>query len=269
MAVDIYQKEKLIELLRKTIYELTGNYYPDERMKILEYKVERLLKEHSIDHYPPEKIIAYFLETPERRKILIDLMTVPETKFFRERELLETLFDEVLKNRFILDIASVGCSTGQEPYTLAMMMKKRKISGRIVGMDVNEEVLEKAKKGVYKAEELKDIPPEYREYVEVRGNEIEVKKEIKAFVSFRQANLIKPEDFEPFRNSFDVVLCRNVLIYFDKRSKEIAINNLYRILRRNGILSLSSTEILGKEFKHLFESFKAGKFFFYRKREQS
>jgi len=262
------QRRHLTNLLRNVIYELTGNYYPDERMKILEYKVERLIKELRLDIETPEGIVSYFLQSEERRKLLIDLMTVPETRFFREREQLEVLFDDPLKGRTLLEMASVGCSTGQEPYTLAMMMEERGIGGTVTGMDINEKVLREARAGVYRADELKDIPPEYRRFVLVRGKFLEIKPEIRRRVRFRQVNLVEGRDFEALRGQFDVVLCRNVLIYFDTRSKETALTNLGTILRSGGILVLSSTEILGREFQRLFESFKCGKFFFYRKREE-
>ena len=261
----IEERQRLVQLLRETIYRLTGNYYPDERMKILEYKLERLLKSLNVDNLPPERAIDFFLSDPERKKMLIDLMTVPETRFFREREQLEVLFDRVLQGRKVVDFASIGCSTGQEPYTLAMMAEKRGITGRIVGMDINPEVLKKARQGVYRATEIKDIPPEYREFVLEKGETLEVIDRIKKRVEFREVNLIDPKSFEPIKNSFDVAFCRNVLIYFDYQSKEIALSNIRSALRKGGILALSSTEILGKEFYHLFKPFKEDRFTFYRR----
>ncbi len=260
-------REKLVELLRKTIYDLTGNYYPDERMKILEYKLERLLKSKNVERDTPESIISYFLESEENKKLLIDLMTVPETRFFREREQLEVLFDRVLKGRHHLNIGSVGCSTGQEPYTLAMMMAKRNISGKVVGMDINQEVINRAREGIYRKTDYNDIPEEYRSYVNLTETGMEIKPEIKNRVDFRQVNLIDPESFEPLKGYFDVVLCRNVLIYFDRESKEIALKNLRSILKKEGILTISSTEILNKEYHYLFEPFKEDRFFFYRRKE--
>ncbi len=263
----VEDRSKLIELLRKTIYELTGNYYPDERMKILEYKLERLLKTLNVSFDNPQKVVDYFLETPERKSMLIDLMTVPETRFFREREQLETLFEQALKGVPFLNIASVGCSTGQEPYTLAMIMEKKGIRGKVVGMDINEAVLEKAKEGIYRASELKDIPQEYREYVEVEGEYLKIKGCIKNRVEFKQANLINPSSFNSLHRFFDVVFCRNVLIYFDKGSKRTALTNLWNILKRDGLLVISSTEILNREYYDLFEPVKFDRFFFYKKRE--
>ncbi len=262
------ERQRLIELLRKAIYELTGNYYPDERMKILEYKLEKLIRDMPIGSNSAEGVISYFLKSPERKRMLIDLMTVPETRFFREKEQLEVLFDSVLKGIQNLDIASIGCSTGQEPYTLAMMMRLRGIVGRIVGMDINEEVLQKAREGIYKSSELKDIPQEYREFVEVKGDLMLIKPEIKRMVEFRQANLIEGSDFQPFRGRFSVVLCRNVLIYFDKDSKRRALTNIRYIMREKGILVLSATELLGKEYQDLFEPFRSGRFLFFRKNKE-
>ncbi len=260
------EKLRLIELLRRAVYELTGNYYPDERMKILEYKLERLLKNMHTEKKDPEQVVNFFLQTPERKKILIDLMTVPETRFFREREQLEVLLDSLLKEKKFLNVASVGCSTGQEPYSLAMMMEERGIGGKIIGMDINVEVLKKAREGVYKKGELKDIPEKYRKYVTEERDLLKIVPEIKRRVEFKEVNLIERKDFEQFKNSFDLILCRNVLIYFDRRSKEVALENLRSALRKDGILVLSSTEILGKEFYHLFEPLRGGKFVFYRRR---
>jgi len=261
------QRKDLINLLRKVIYELTGNYYPEERMKILEYKVERLIKDLNLNVSSPEEIVSYFRASPEREKTLIDLMTVPETRFFREKEQLDILFEEVIKDISTLSIASVGCSTGQEPYTLAMIMEKKGISGKIIGMDINVKVLEEARKGVYKSEEIKDIPPDYRDFVYLKDSVMCIKDKIKKRVDFYQANLIRKEDFMPFSGNFGIVFCRNVLIYFDSDSKRIALENLALIMKKKGILVLSSTEILSRELQILFETFKKGKFFFYRKRK--
>ncbi|MDQ7082420.1 MAG: CheR family methyltransferase [Aquificota bacterium] len=95
-----------------------------------------------------------------------------------------------------------------------------------------------------------------------------IKPEIKRMVEFRQANLIESEDFFPFRESFSVVLCRNVLIYFNRDSKMKALTNISYILKDGGLLVLSATEFLGKEYQDLFEPFRAGRFLFFRKRRE-
>ncbi len=259
------EREHLINILRETIYRLTGNYYPDERMKILEYKIERLIKSQNLDGSPPEKIINYFLSSQERKKLLIDLMTVPETRFFREYEQLTALMGGLLKDLKIINLLSIGCSTGEEPYTLAMMMRKEGKGGKVVGADINEKVLEKAREGHYRAGAIQDIPEEFRMFVRQRGRGIEVVEEVKRMVEFRKVNLIEERDFESLGMTFDAVLCRNVLIYFDANSKRRALENIRRVLKKGGHLVLSSTEILQRDYHDLFEPVKVGKFFFYRK----
>ena len=257
-------RKRILSLLRDLIYQLTGNYYPEERMRIFEYKIERLLKNIGMDRESPEAVMTYFMG--KGRDALIDLMTVPETKFFREREQLEVLLDKVINGIPAPEIASVGCSTGQEPYTVAMMLRRRGRTGRITGFDISLGVLEKARSGIYQIEEIRDIPEDYRDFIRVKGKFFEIKEDIRVMVNFKRANIIDPSDFSGFTGTFDLVLCRNVLIYFDRSSKEAALKNIWTILKREGVLTISSTEILGKEFHDLFEPFKVGKFFFYRRR---
>jgi len=258
------EREHLIKILRETIYNLTGNYYPDERMKILEYKIERLLRSVHLDSAPPKRIINYFLLSPDGKKMLIDLMTVPETRFFREYEQLTALMGGPCKNKNNLTVLSIGCSTGEEPYSVAMIMKRTGKTGKVVGTDINENVLEKARKGLYRASSLRDVPEEYREFFIEKDGQIEVVDEIRRMVSFRPLNLINRQDFLSLSITADCVLCRNVLIYFDSKSKRVALENIREILVKDGLLVLSSTEILQREFYDIFEPIKEGKFFFYK-----
>jgi chemotaxis protein methyltransferase CheR len=258
------ERQRLINMLRDLIYQITGNYYPQERMRVFEFKIERVLKNMGMEESPPEKVVSYFLG--EGRDTLIDLMTVPETRFFREREQLENLVDLILGETRFPEMASIGCSTGEEPYSLAILLVSRGARGRIVGFDISAGVLKRARAGLYPLESLRDVPEEYRRFVKVGEKFLEIPQDIRSMVLFRRANLIETSDFEEFRGSFDAVLCRNVLIYFDRSSKEKALKNIHRILKERGVLALSSTEILGKEFQDLFEPFKVGKFFFYRRK---
>ncbi|MDQ7038715.1 MAG: CheR family methyltransferase [Aquificota bacterium] len=257
-------RRKLINELRDLIYRITGNYYPEERIRIFEFKIERALKNMGMENSSPEAIVRYF--AGEGRDVLIDLMTVPETRFFREREQLEVLADLLISETKFPEVASVGCSTGEEPYSLAMILASRGVRGRIVGFDISGGVLERARTGIYPPEEIKDIPDEYREFVILKEKFLEVRRDIRSMVTFHRANIIEASDFTGFRSSFHTALCRNVLIYFDKSSKKKALVNLHSILKDGGILVLSSTEILGKEAVDLFDPFKAGKFFFYRRK---
>ncbi len=264
--IDI-EKEKLLDTLRQIIYKLTGNYYPDERLKMLEYKVSGIIKEMITAGNKAEDIIDHIIKNEEIQKKLINLITVPETRFFRETEQLETIkkyiFPKLTEPIFI---ASAGCSTGEEAYTIAMMLKDSKLRGKVVGMDINEIALSKAKEGKYSDKTISQIPMPYREFVEKGEDYIKIKDEIKKMVEFTKANLINRADFERFKEHFHIVMCRNVLIYFDKKSKKTALENIRISLREEGYLVLSSTEMLTSEFKEGFEAIRFDKFMFYRKK---
>jgi len=263
--IDI-EKEKLLDTLRELIYKLTGNYYPDERLKMLEYKVSGMIKEMISSGKKLEDIVDQIIKNEETQKKLINLITVPETRFFRETEQLEIIRKYILpKLEEPLAIASIGCSTGEEAYTMAMILKEEKIRGRITGMDINELALIKAKEGTYSKKALSQIPLSYRKYIEEDENYIKIKDEIKSMVDFKRANLINRKDFERFSGHFHIVMCRNVLIYFDKHSKKKALENINVSLKDRGYLVLSSTEMLTSEFKEGFETVRFEKFTFYRK----
>ncbi len=263
------EKEKLLSILREVIYELTGNYYPDERLKMLEYKVEDILKELPLQGKDIDSIIRYLKKDDSSRKKLINMITVPETRFFREIEQLEVIkkyiFREIKEKGLTSKIASIGCSTGEEAYTIAFIMKSADLRGEVVGMDINEFALEKAKQGIYPIKSLSQIPEEYRKYVEIDNDKIKIRQDIKKIVSFRFINLTEEVHFNEIGSIFDVVFCRNVLIYFDKRSKQKAVNNLKKILKQGGYLILSATEMLTSEFRDGLEAVRYEKFLFYRK----
>ncbi len=264
--IDI-EKEKLLDTLRQIIYKLTGNYYPDERLKMLEYKVSGIIKEMIASGKKAEDIIEHITKNEEIQKKLINLITVPETRFFRETEQLETVKKYIFpKLREPLFIASAGCSTGEEAYTIAMMLKVANIRGKVVGMDINEIALSKAKEGIYSSKAISQIPLPYRDFIEEAENYIKIRDEIKQMVEFTRANLISKADFERFREYFHIVMCRNVLIYFDKSSKKTALENIKMSLKEAGFLILSSTEMLTSELKEGFEAVRFDKFMFYRKK---
>ena len=262
-------RNRLVKALREKIYEITGNYYPDERMKILEYKIERLVKKLNVNDASSEEVVRLLTDNGEVLRELIDIITVPETKFFREHEQLKTFFSELLpRERFVI-LGSAGCSTGQEVYTLAMMMAAQKINGKVIGFDINEHAIRKAEKAVYSHKHVKDIPEEYRVWVDEKPTHIEISPIIKNMTEFKVANLINTGDFIGMMSYFDAVFCRNVLIYFDRNSKSIAFDNIYMMLKDEGYLILSSTEILESVFHDKFEVLKADKFFFYKKKGSS
>ena len=196
----------------------------------------------------------------------IEYLTINVSEFFRTPEKfgkLETdVIPDLLKRSSRLNIWSAGCSIGAEPYSLAMIMKELTpgVKHRILASDLDIEILAKAKHGVYMENEIKAMTPERRaKYFDpAPGNKFAVKPEIKSCIEFKRHNLLK----DPFENNFDLILCRNVVIYFTEEAKDQLYANFFKALKPGGILFVGATEAILNFRKLGYTSFQP---FFYQK----
>src|SRR5690606_29064959 len=136
---------------------------------------------------------------------------------------------------------SAGCSTGEEPYSLAMMVKENRwnLSEKIFATDIDREVLAKAAKGAYAERALEGVSVNSKnKYFNKIDDGYEIKDEIKNMVNFQQHNLLR----DAFPRDFDLILCRNVVIYFTEETKDKLYRNFTNSLRKNGVLFIGSTE---------------------------
>jgi len=194
-------------------------------------------------------------KSPQLAKDVIQAMTINETYFFRDKMPFDIFRDVVLpkllKARSAerkLRIWSAACSTGQEPYSLAMLLDEAaaKLSGwtiEIVATDLSEAVLEKARKGTYSQFEVqRGLPTTYllRHFNQI-GDSWQLNEALRSRVTFRSLNLLS--DFSAL-GRFDVIFCRNVLIYFDTTRKEDVLKRMSRILSPEGFLLLGASESL-------------------------
>ncbi len=184
---------------------------------------------------------------------VVEAMTTNETFFFRDKipfdHLRETVLPAMLKaraNRRSLRIWSAACSTGQEPYSIAMCLKEKaqELSGwrvEIVATDLSQEVLEKAKSGIYSQFEVqRGLPVQLLvKYFTQVGEHWQINPEIRAMVQHRPLNLL--QDFAHL-GKFDVIFCRNVLIYFDQGTKTNIFGRLAKSLEPDGMLLLGAAE---------------------------
>ncbi len=180
-------------------------------------------------------------------KDFIDYLTINVTEFFRTPEKFVELEDkvipELLKRSPYLNIWSAGCSTGAEPYSLAMILLDRAPSARhrILATDLDIEMLAKAKQGVYTAGELKNIPPaRIAKYFAAKGDSRAVKDEVKALVEFQRHNLL----LDRFETGFDLILCRNVVIYFTEEAKDALYRRFFTALKPGGVFFVGGTEAI-------------------------
>ena len=195
--------------------------------------------------------------------IFADLVSTHETSFFRESQHFELMFSRVLPDlcgtggagiRRSLRVLSAACSTGEEAYTLAITIeefrRKRKLRSfnyRITGTDISTKVLSSASRGVYGEGRVGKLPDEYMKKYFMRGkNEkrelVRVVPELRANAEFIHMNLM--DKAYPFRENFDIIFCRNALIYFDRENQKEIIRKLTSHLSRNGYLFIGHSETM-------------------------
>jgi chemotaxis protein methyltransferase CheR len=197
------------------------------------------------------------------RAVMIDCITTNETHFFREPRHFDFLLQHVFprwrqeaaagQRAPHLRVWSAGCSTGEEPYSLAMLLLKHFPAEQgwnveVLATDISTRVLEKARAAIFPIEKSRDIPPELLRAYMLKGRDehkavMKVSPELHRVVRFARVNL--HADSYPILDSFDLIFCRNVLIYFDQESKEKVIAGILRHLSPSGLLVVGHSEHLG------------------------
>lgn len=195
---------------------------------------------------------------------LLKVLTIHVSQFYRNPPTFEKLKNEVLpslmrrcrQERTPLRLWSVGCAGGEEPYTLAMVLRELApffpgTDIEIVATDIEPQVLAAARQGSYVEERLAELPPPFRDaYFTPQAGRYQLKSEILQMVSFQQADMFDTDAYE----ECGLILCRNVLIYFERVQQERIIRNFARVLRPGGILVLGKSETLFGENRRLFQT---------------
>ena len=253
------------EGFKAQVLNLTGinlSAYKENQMK---RRIDALIKKHGCNGYE-----TFLNKLKMDKKCLEDFvayLTINVTEFFRnpsQWEVLEKqIFPLLLEKKRTIKIWSAACSTGDEPYSLVMTLSKLVPLSQIqiIATDIDKEVLAKAKEGFYLARNLTNLPKSFAEkyMVPVEGG-FKVKDELKRCITFKQHNLLK----DPYPTGIDLIVCRNVLIYFTEEAKKEIYTNFNRALVDRGILFVGSTEqiIMCQEF-----GFEPNKIFFYQKKK--
>ena len=251
MRYEIEKKEDALRKIADEIYRRTGIKIDEKKLTTLERRVIKRMEELYITE------IGEYLELIENSddefQELINLITVNETYFFRERYQLDA-FEEILREivreygqTAEVKIWSAGCSTGEEPYTIAMIISENfpLMKPRIVATDIDTSALKIARMGVYDARKLRHVPPKYMKYFRKKEMMYEVIPTIKAKVRFMQLNLFD-KNIPSFMNGFDFIFCRNVLIYFDDKSRREVANMFYKVLKPGGYVFLGHSESMSR-----------------------
>lgn len=254
--------DPLFQKFATLIYELSGMRFEANKAYFVASKIDIRVQALGLKNF--ESYLAY-LESPSGRSeygFLIDEITINETFFFRHEPQLQAFRDEILmplifarraqrQTRF--RILSAAASTGDELYTIALMLKDMGLIGKdiqfeLIGTDICHDALEKARAGVYRKYNIRNVPAPmlgmYFEHTAGNGLGTEswtIKPEIKQLCRFQEGNLMDSMRLGAL-GKFDIIFCRNVLIYFDEESKEKVVKNLSSILSDDGFILLGHSE---------------------------
>ena len=253
------------EDFKKVVLPLTGidlNAYKERQMK---RRIDTLIERNKYDGY--DSYTAVLRSNKEVLDEFVNYLTINVSEFYRNSALWQTLEDVVLPeliNKFgqNLKIWSAACSTGDEPYSLAMVLAKKIPLSKIhiIATDIDSQVLEKAKIGIYSPNSLKGLPDEYKnKYFEAMGDKAyKISDNIKNCVEFKKHNLLK----DSYPSACHLIVCRNVMIYFTEDAKSQIYKQFYNSLVKDGCLFVGNTEQI---INHRDMGFSFNKLFFYNK----
>jgi len=218
---------------------------------------------------PHKKYTTYFDEiVRDKQKFadFIEYLTINVSEFFRNPDKFSLVESDIipylLKRSDSLNIWSAGCSIGAEPYSLAIILKELTPSKkhRILASDLDIEIIGKAKRAVYTADEIRAMRSDrkVKYFTKTPDGKFALKPEIKNAVTFKRHNLLK----DPFETNFDLILCRNVVIYFTEEAKFELYKNFFKALKPGGILFVGGTESILNSRQIGYETYKP---FFYQR----
>ena len=242
------------------VYSSTGIVLDERKREMVYRRLMRRLRETKL---PTFSAYCDLLKNDEQElPAFINSITTNLTSFFRENHHFEYLKNHILprllqqnRNRRIR-LWSAACSTGEEPYSIAMCLREtlaEQLSSwdiKILATDLDTECIAKAKEGIYRQDNIKDITPERQKRWFMKGrsadsNFVKIKPELAEIITFKKLNLL---DDWPMQGPFDVIFCRNVLIYFDRQTQAELIDRYHNLLSPGGHLMLGHSESLPQKY---------------------
>jgi chemotaxis protein methyltransferase CheR len=266
-ALSIQLSERDFRKVRGIVHELTGISLNEGKRELVVARLSKRIRQlglRSVGDY-----LDYVREEKTQHELItmLDALSTNLTSFWRESQHFDHVVKEILP-RIVerakptdsrkIRVWSAGCSSGEEPYGLAMLMlhhldQPSRYDIKILGTDLSTKVLAIAKTGIYSAERVKPIPPEIRkrfivERKSLLGKEYIVSDEVRTRVKFARLNLMESW---PMRGPLDFIFCRNVMIYFEKSTQARLVKKFYELLRPGGTLFIGHSESL-TGIEHMF-----------------
>ncbi len=244
--------------IRTFVYDTIGINLSSAKKVLIETRLRKRMQKLGIAKY--RDYCKYFFSDEGQKKELVDfinIITTNKTDFFREPKhfdfLKQTILPDLLSRRHDLVFWSAACSRGAEPYTLAMVLEDydvthlaQKMHYTIVATDISTKVLKEAVKGVYKEEEVEPVPLSLRRRYLLRSKDqkeqlVRIIPALRQKVQYTRINLVEPFHLE---QKVDVIFCRNVMIYFDKKTQYQIISHMISFLKPDGYLIMGHSEVL-------------------------
>jgi chemotaxis protein methyltransferase CheR len=243
--------------LRDLVFGLSQNVLDPSRDYLFETRLSKLLRNQGMTHLGQLVSQLRAAKNPLLERAIAEAMTINETSFFRDTrpfELLRTeLLPKLIEARRLqrsLRIWSAACSTGQEGYSVAMLLLEHfpalaAWNVRIEGTDISNEVVDRARSGCYHRIEInRGLPARFVvRYFDHQGEDWTIKPEVRRMCNFRQANLCAPQlPFNRLDDRFDIIFLRNVMLYFSQDTRRPLMAGIHRLLPQDGVLFLGSSE---------------------------
>jgi chemotaxis protein methyltransferase CheR len=244
--------------IRDSIYSHCGIYFDDDSKYLLEKRLARRLSALSLNNFREYyHFLKYDRNKDQEMTDIMDVLTTNETYFFRESFQLAAFTDEIIpelirvknaRGNRILRIWSAGCSTGEEPYTIAMLLRGMyALQGwkiEIIGTDISQRVLQIARRGVYTKSSFRATEESYiKRFFSEYDNGLKVTDDIRDMVTISHLNLFDKTRMMML-GKMDLIFCRNVIIYFDLAAKKRVVEEFHRSLNDGGFLLLGHSESL-------------------------
>jgi chemotaxis protein methyltransferase CheR len=262
MKINIYEEKKDLDLLKRRIYNDTSLDCHQFKENYLKRRIR--VRMHANDVQTYSEYLHVLASHPMEYSHLIKDITINVTQFFRDPKVFQLIEEEIFPlmiynkvshNRKVIRCWSAGCASGEEAYSVAILLfdllgeEFKSFMVSIYGTDIDETSLEIAKIGRYPQIQLENIKPEYLDrYFHFDGEMYQISDELKDMVKFNNQNLF----VDDCRAHYDVILCRNVLIYFTKEMQTVIFKKFYDSLNEGGYLIIGKTETVIGDIENRF-----------------
>lgn len=243
--------------ISKLVHEQTGIVLAEHKRDMVYSRLSRRLRTLNFRSFSQYCDFLKNGDSGDELLQLVNAITTNLTSFFREMHHFEHLEREVLTPFFAnpankrLRIWSAGCSQGSEPYSIAMVLasvleRHKGVDAKILATDIDTNMLARGRSGEYRMEDLKNIPQRFHKYLQIKKREGEqgilMNNNLREMITFNQLNLLEGD--WPMKGQFDIIFCRNVVIYFDKDTQKVLFNRYANQSKPNGWLYIGHSESL-------------------------